>query len=475
MPTGGTLAPPAPRVAPPPGVRQSAAAVSLGAPRVVGVHQQKSTGTPKLPKAPRTAKMPTSTKAPKGAARAPHAQPAQRTVFNPLEGSMSSGDIRTIARREAQEVLKSELEPLRGQAREVSSNELGASQRFSADTTAANNVLGGVAAQQEASAKTLENAAADNALKAGKAIETSGQQQAGQTAGYIAPELRAQLNAEAQRESAAGAADNTFAQNSAQAGQNLMAGIRGAAALRAVEGQDKMTGFFQKQGSRIQEAENARIGKVGSDQSRIENELGQKNVTDYATLQSLGLKNVAAKNQTAATKSKIGSEASKQRGERTHESQAQQKLGLEARRVGISEAKLNAEVAKDKASTAQAQAKTRVELHKLEAGGLTTSEQNKLVEQIGSAFQTIQTLRTKGVNEGKIGNTLSKGYETIEVTQGGKAKAVNVRYPKIVNPTLQHAAFELWKYHTVSAPTLAALKTLGISLTPQQLASLVGL
>jgi hypothetical protein len=474
----------------PSGVRPAAAAVALGAPKVTGEKGQKAGKMPgksqaKMPgtylnKASgkmETAQQMKGYRAPAKAApqKAPaQAAPAKATtpVFNPLgSGQEDVG----VAKSIAQQTGNVERQPLNAEAKQIQQNELGASQRYGKYAEAANQYLGGIAGQQEASAKTFENQAADSALHAGKAVETSGQNAASMTAGFLTPELKAQLNAEGNRESQAGAAGNTFAQNSAQAGQSLMAGIRGSAALKATEGQAKLTGVFQKQAGLVQQKLQGVGVKEGASEAKLAVELPQKQFTNKATASGLGIKVGEAQNKTALAQNTIKSTASKEQSEASKRQSEAAKRQDEGVKTKISLAKLGPEIKRTEAEATQAAAKAKNELHKLAAGGLTTTQQDKYAEQIGAAYSTVQNLRAKGVSDAKIGETLSKGYERVSVNEGGKEKAISVKYPKITNTVLQKAALELWNYHTVSKPTQAALHTLGITLSPQQLAALVGL
>jgi hypothetical protein len=455
------MAPAAPRVG---STRVTAAVKALGGPAPKAPSSKgvgKATRLPKAPGQKAAAKMPRQPAA--HAKAAPAAR--QRLVPNYSEGSLNEGQIKQIANNEAKQVMNAELSPLKGEAKEIQGNELGASERFQSDAGAANSLLSSVGQQQEASAKTAENQAADNALSQGKSIETSGQQQASMTAGYMSPELRAELNAEGTREAGVGAAGNTFAQNSAQAGSNLTAGIRGAAALRAVEGQQKVTGYFQKEGNKVQEDEGRTIAKKGADQASYEQDIAKENEKAYATNAALGLKGQETANKTAKTRAelpKLGAE--------TRQDEAATRK--DETETGIKSAKERPEIAKLNADAKEAEAKAKDELKKAAGGTLTTSEQDKYAGEIGAAYSAIQSLRTKGSPEAHIGEHLATGYIRRESAPG---KFYDEKIPKIANPTLQKAAFELWKYHTVSPETSKALASLGLTLTSQQLAALVGL
>ncbi len=272
--------------------RVSAAAVALGAPK--GAARGKAASRP--PARAQRAQRP--------AGKPPAAR--SRTTFNPIEGPLNETQIQRIAKAQAQGTLNAELQPLKAQQQEIRANELGASERYGQYAGQANNLLGQLGTAQQASAKTFENQAADSALQAGKAIETSGQNASTLTGGYIAPELRAELNAEANRSVAAGAAGNTFAQNSAQSGENLLSGLRGAAALRATEGQGKLTDTFQKEAGQVRSREGAAVAKLGPFQAKVESELGQKNLTDNAVQQGLGLKTQTLQQKGAETRERVG-------------------------------------------------------------------------------------------------------------------------------------------------------------------------
>jgi hypothetical protein len=475
MATGGTLAPPTP------GARQTAAAVALGAPKVASVRSQRVTAA-KMPRVSREAvRMPKAPTNQKAAGRsssakqtAPKAPAAPKQSSAPGQllirpGQNSPQEIAQIARQEAQSVLKSELSPLKGEQREIGQGELGAAERYQSYSQTANNLLANLGQNQEASAKTFENQAADSALQAGKAVETAGQNQASMTGGYVSPELKAQLNAEANQAVGAGAAGNTFAQSSAQAGQNLMSGIRGAAALRAVEGQQKMTGYFQKQAAKVGEAENARVAKVGADEAKFNQSLSEENFRDYAAQQKLANEGIKLNVTAAADKSKAA-----------HEEAENKKYAAEI-------PKINAEVPERQAQTA----KTNSEISKqpfnewakrqeiaIKAAnvGKPDATLNKVTTELGAAYAAIKAGRSGSVKQGynELRNNLTTGKEVTqekptakEAKEGKHGKLVKEAVPKVENQTLITAAFELWDAHKISMHTQQALEATGVKVPPE--------
>ncbi|HEY4810907.1 MAG TPA: hypothetical protein VIH71_07615 [Solirubrobacteraceae bacterium] len=210
-----------------------------------------------------------------------------------MEGVLTGRQIQGLEKRYESKLEGAELTPYRNEARENTANEQGAQGRYAQYAATDNQLLSNLTASQEASAKTTENQAADSALQAGKAIETSGQTQASMTGGYVSPELRAELNAEASRQVAAGEAGNTFAQSTAQAGSNLLQGIRGAAALRSVEGEGKVGNYFQKNAAQIQQKESEVIPKVAARAAEYGSKISSENAKEYINLKSLGIKALA--------------------------------------------------------------------------------------------------------------------------------------------------------------------------------------
>jgi hypothetical protein len=475
MATGGTLAPPAPgKATPQPGGRKTAAAVALGAPKTSSVTRAKASAPAKMPK---TAKAPAKLPRAQGAKQPAQAK-APRTVPNYTEGVLSGEQIKNIAHNEAQEVLKAELAPLKGEGREISQNEQGASERYQQYSGAANELLSNVAGAQQTSAKTFENQAADNALQAGKAVETAGQTQASMTGGYVSPELKAQLNAEATREAGVGAANNTFAQSSAAAGSNLIQGMRSAAALRSVEGQDKLTGYFQKEASKVGEDENSRVAKVGADQADYEQKIGSENAKQYVDLRALGIKQSELGNKTQLDQSKIGRESvenqaskAKIQSEGVKNQVSLAKLGLEGEKEQATQKRYEAEDKENEASAKEKLAKTA-------DGGVTTDTELKLVGEVSSAYGTVEMLRAnakKAEKEGKPPPTPQQIRQFIHIGADVEVGKSKVKVKAVSNPTLVNAAVELYYYHTVSPATAAALKAAGINRTPAELATAVGI
>jgi hypothetical protein len=451
---GATFAPTVTKTTPQPNTgsgRKTAAAVALGAPRSAAVTRAPKGGAaPKMPTTQKGApKLPGTGKSGSrntGKTNPGTSHPARPLVLN--YGSNTPQEIHQIAKNAAQETLKAELAPLKSEGREVAQNEQGASQRYQQYSGAANQLLGGVAEQQAASAKTYENQAADNALQAGKAVETSGQTQASMTGGFVSPELRAQLNAEASRESAAGASGNTLAQNIGQAGQNLVSGIRSAAALRAVEGQGKITGYFQKEANKIGEAENSRIAKVGADQEAYESKDEGENVKARENLASLGLKTQETANKTAKVPGEIANKAAEtqkfqveipQREADTRKVQAEMgKIKAAGQKVEqeVREGKVSSEIGKNRAIEAEDKARAE-SLRNLGTSG------RKYLKEIQTAYSVVDQEVKAAQKANPTANPHKLYMGIIEALEKGAHSGVGGKPGKPMPINLIHAGLSM--------------------------------
>ena len=229
----------------------------------------------------------------------------------------NQGDIHnrsvTLARLERNAALS----PLEAQGRQIQANEQGVQQSFKNLQGSADQNLQKLGGGQAASAKTFENQAAENALTAGKAIETAGQTANTLTGGYTSPELKAQLALSSQQAAGTGGAGSQFAQNIAAGSAAQLAQMRGAASLKALGGSQAITNTFQKQQQGVQQAQQGVLAKVAPRALEIEGNLGKEQYTRRATREALGLKGASLKQAGELGFGKLaqGAAALKQKGE----------------------------------------------------------------------------------------------------------------------------------------------------------------
>ncbi len=114
------------------------------------------------------------------------------------------------ATKMGQRQTHTELEPYKRRGAELGQQEGAVSSRYAGYGKATDTLLGGIAQGAQDSAKTFSNQIAENAIKAGKEVETSGQNLAGM-AGGMSPQLRNQLLAEQGNVSGIGAATGAAA------------------------------------------------------------------------------------------------------------------------------------------------------------------------------------------------------------------------------------------------------------------------
>lgn len=466
--TGGTRAPAArapgaPKAASPGAMRRQAAqravkvAKGPAAPRVVAQHAQKTTASRAgalVGRAPHPA-----------AAKPPGVQAAKSTAtktqgptaFNPIKGFLNSQQLGKLANQITKQNMETELSPLRQQAKEIAGTQATVANRYGGYSNATNSLLSGISQDAETGAKTFENQAADAALKAGEGISQTGQAATAQDGGYLDPQVQAELNAQGKLAAGVGSAQNELAATAGGNETGFMGNLRAAAAQRALEGQKSINTLYGQQLGKNQGEQNKLIAKQPAEAKSLAVELGQKQFTDYATAKSLGIKQ-----QTANTTAKNDSEKARliQRGQNITASHDAATTRVDERKIAESERH-------DRANEKIGAEKAQAELKKAN-GGLSTSEQDKVAGEIGTAYTVVQQLRTAKISPQEIRNALTSGglRRDVEATSSsGKkyTKEVTYKYPKIGNQALITAAFELWDWHVVKPATVKELQGLGIN------------
>ena len=395
-------------------------------------------------------------KMPAGHTQQQHMSTANQPEANPYHKA---------ATQQIRQATQTELEPYKSKAAELTQYEGTAAKRLQGYAGSTDKLLGGLQEGAQASAKTASNQAAEAALKAQGSVNQDQSLTAQGNGNYLDPQVKAALENQRANITAIGASRGAAAETLGQNQANFLTNIRAVAGQRALEGQSGVASRYGQQQTANSQAESNLIQKQPERITNRESALAKEAFTRKATEAGLGIKEGALRNTERATGSKIKTEAGKLANEGTKVAQSAKRLEIDEKHYQES----------DKAARERAQAAL-----KHATGGLTTPEQDKVASEIGSAFNTIQSLRTKGVPEGKITTYLNNGYRRVveEYTnsKGKKGeKAVTEKLASVKNPALQKAAMELWKYHKVSPQTEASLKTLGVNLSSQQLAALVGL
>jgi hypothetical protein len=448
-----------------PALRQAAAQRAVKGPRVVSQRAQptrSASGPPRLP----TSSPVHQAKASSKPAGKSGGKPA--TAFNPMSGFLNSQQLGELANQITKQNLGTQLAPLRQQAKEIQGTEGTVAKRYGGYSEATDKLLQGIGQDTENNAKTYENQAADAVLKAGQAVNQTGQTAQAQNGGYLDPQVQAQLNAQGQLATSVGGAQNSFAQAAGQNEQNFMGNLRAAAAQRALEGQSSIHGTYAAQLGKNTAQQRELVAKQPADAKSLETELGQKQFTDYATLQGLGIKQTGV--QQAGEKIKL---TAKQNNEHDRLTERGQNITVtkNAAQTRVDERKLAETERHNRASESTSAERARAYVKKAN-GGLSTPQQDKVSGEIGTAYNVVQQLRTANVNPQEIRNTLTTGglRRVVDATNSsGKkyTKEVTYKYPKIGNQTLVTAAFELWDYHKISPQTAQALKGMGVAVSSE--------
>jgi hypothetical protein len=464
MATGGGTAAPASA-----GSRTTAAAVALGAPRAPSRGKvAKPTRPPKAPaKGPPRIPQHTGTAHPGARPHTgPPGQQSQPKIFNPLGGFLNERQLQGVARNQTNEALK----PIQQREREIGNIEGTASNRFAGYAQAEQGRFGEIQNQQQASAKSYENTIANSAMRTAGEVDTAGQQAALNSAGYVAPEVRAALGSAGNLAGQTGAAQSLLGTNLSQGETNFLANMRAAAVQRATEGQANIPTAFAKQRASLGSEESKAISGIPA----LASKLGQEQFKDYITAQGLGIKQgtLSLNRQKAGTAARQGQEKINQAGEKIAQTGA---LGRERNAATRERNQITRELGQGKLAISQQQANTAASRAKTYAesvrnklskeGVLSTTGQSKLQQGIATAYAVTQELREGAVREGKKGSLNSElaGIRAALNSGGGKDSAgKSVKLPRVSDALLQQAGIELYEYHHVSPTTQRQLSQRGL-------------
>ena len=469
--TGGTAAP---------SIRMNAAARALGAPKVTGQRAQRTTAAklPRVGAAQRgiTQHQTAPQRAPQqhaARAAAPKAPGRPLTAFDPSQGTYTEGQLSKLAQNITREGDETALKPLRQESKEITGAEGAALNRYQGMGQTGQQVLQGLQTGEEASAKTAQNNAAEAAIQASKQIETAGQNAATATAGYVDPQVQQALAASQNTAAGLGGSAAAFQQAMGVSGPNLISNLRAAAAQRVTEGGQRISESYAGAQNKIGEKENDFLAKEQEKFGGAKGlavELGNKQFADQLTARSLGVKEGGLKVQGE----KAATEKAFKEGE-LHNTAQKNKISLSlgqeknATTREKTQATLRADEAKNATAINQAQirAKAQIDVANKKAGRLTTSEEDKAVGELSSAYAVIQQLRTQKVSPAEIREGLTKGGLAVKEKVNGKEKVSKEKLPTIKNQALVTAAMELWNYHRINGATERQLTKAGIQV-PQE-------
>lgn len=381
---------------------------------------------------------------------------------------MTPGELQQLASKEVQQNTQAELQPFRARQGEITGTEQTVAKRFGGYGEASDKLLGGIQASAEGSAKTLDNEAAESAMKARQGVESAGQTAQSLTAGYLDPQVRAQLGAEQANVAGIGAGQQASAQALGQGETNFITGLRAAAAQRVAEGQRGITSQFGAQRAKVAGEEGKLLARMPGQTTKLDTELLQKQFTNRATEAGLGIK----QGTLAVSQQKANAEGRYKAGELTSKERS---LAGQERGRSITQEHYQADAAYKAASIAQKEvidnkdveeksAKIKDLLAKASPTGakpLTTSQANKLSTELGAAYNAFSRLRTEGLPPTSIRNALTVGQAE---ARGASGKVEKYKVPRVESQVLIKAAEELWNTHRVSKPTRALLGRLGMNI-----------
>lgn len=242
------------------------------------------------------------------APRAPAIQGSSGTGEGPAKSWLDMGpaELHNYATRQVTQNTQAELQPYRQKAGEIYGTEQAVAQRYGGYGQATDAQLAGLQTAAAGSAKTAENTAADQALKARQAVETTGQNTQAQNGGYLDPQVRTALDNQKALVAASGQTQLGAVQALGANEQNFMANLRAAATQRVQEGQQGIAGTYGKQQAANSQAQNQLLGRVPGGITKLETELGQKQFSNRATEAGLGIKLSGIQQKAAETHERVG-------------------------------------------------------------------------------------------------------------------------------------------------------------------------
>lgn len=316
----------------PQGLRAAGAAQALGKPQA-----------PKAKAAPvgKPMRMPQQHNA-RPATRPPvahHANPVQRP--GPAHAGpqswleMNPAQLQHYATKQVQAETKTGLAPYQQKAGEITGTEQTVAKRFGGYGEATDKLLGGLQSGAEGSAKTYGNMAADAALKAQGSVAGVGTQTQTGNGNYLDPQVANTLKEQQANITGIGASRTAGAESQGQNEQGLLTNMRAAAAQRVTEGQGGIASQFGKQQAANQAGENALLARQPGAITKLNTELGQKQFTNRATEQGLGIKVGTLKVGQQNAQTKATDVVLKARGAKEGHELTGKKLGLEGEKFAF--------------------------------------------------------------------------------------------------------------------------------------------
>lgn len=437
-------------------MRVSAAAQSLGAPKVAGVTPQKATkGVARLPRAAK-AKIPGVGAPQRAPAVKAHAAPARAqrapqrigpgsspnaTTFDPaVHGLYGPGELRNIAKAEEGQQIRSQLAPLKVAGQEVQQVGQTVANRYAAAGKSTEGTLQGLAQQAEGNAKTAENEMAQNTLNASKEINTTGQNAATNNAGYVDPQVRAALAAGAERATQTGATGSQLATARGGNENNYMSNIRAAAAQRIQEGQGNIAQTYAKQYGQIAGKEGALTERLPELAKTRAGQLGERQETEALTKTGLNIRGETLRQKGAESqaKNKVIERGQNLAGSRNSENTAQRERSSErSHRLNL----LGKKTAKGSAEEKAAYDKARIRIS--EGRGASPASGRKYATALNNAYSIVHQEIEEGKRKNPSANPQQLYKQAVQQLEQGKHTGVGRTPGKPLGVNLIHAAMSL--------------------------------
>jgi hypothetical protein len=392
------------------------------------------------------------------------ASPAQH-VAKP-ESEWTEKEAKHFITQRVQGETASELKPFQAKAAQIAGSEAASANRYRGFTGEAEKANAGILANQQAGAKTTDNIAAENVLKAAEPTATAGNNIATQNAGYVSPQVQAALTAGAASTAGIASAAQAKALTQGQGEENYLRDLNAQATQRYVAGQGQLSESFgkEKQANANEEARVTSRG-AGAINKSIESFNTRRSNTALAEdkLRSEGVKlaTTTAQKENASKRTSATSEGNRTRSAAVSRANAQESNATKASQQAFKEYEAKEQIgisrlsAQDKARYDNARIAIQSGKTKNEASG------KKYLQTLNNAYSVVHNEleegRKRGVSGEKLYNIVRK-----QLTEGkhtGKGKEVG----SPMGANLIKAALNLNVYGRFDAADAAEAQALGLT------------
>ena len=358
--------------------------------------------------------------------------------------------------------IAAETKPFNEKAGQIAGSEAASAARYRGFTNEAETAEAGIVANQQAGAKTTDNQAAENVIKASEPTVTAGNNVATQNGGYVAPQVQAALQAGVASTAGIASAAQGKALTQGQNEEDYLRNLNAQATQRYVAGQGQLTESFDKsrQANANEEAKVVARG-AGATAKDLEAFNSRQTNTRLAEdkLRSEGVKLHQGQEKVEHEGKKIGNEGTKIKNTAKYENEL---IAKDKETNSIAHTKNEADRVYKEGQIRNGAQKLKNEQEKISRLPL-SSAQIKYNNELASAYNGIRQVFAAEKEGGKkLSPAESKKALEIAKEQLSIGKEGKKPFPKAVNPILVKAAEELFYTHKVGTSTKAEMQRLGI-------------